>query len=100
MSRHSFACVVFKPDKFSAASNPLVQAVFGGLLIWLVAVRAFRWKRYDAIHQQFQARYEEGIVPGEAQKIVKVSRLYDMPLLMKYAFGFKTYGIVSLSNSA
>ena len=72
-------------------SNPLVQAVFGGLLIWLVAVRAFRWKRYNAIHQQFQAKYKEAIIPEEAQKIVQVSRLYDMPLLMKYASGFVVF---------
>jgi hypothetical protein len=84
--------------------SPPVQAlpVFGGLLIWLVAVRAFRWKRYNAIHRQFQAKYE-GITPEEAQKIIHVSTLYDMPLLMNYAFAFalfKTYGIVSWSNWA
>jgi hypothetical protein len=82
-----------------------VQAVFGGLLIWLVAVRAFRWKRYNAIHRQFQPKYnsKEGITPEEAQKIIQVSTLYDMPLLLNYALAFalfKTYGIVSRSNWA
>ena len=81
-----------------------VQAVFGGLLIWLVAVRAFRWKRYNAIHRQFQAKYKEGrITPEEAQKIIQISTMYDMPLLLNYSLGFalfKTYGIVSRSNSA
>ena len=85
--------------------SPPVQAIFGGVLIWLVAVRAFRWKRYNAIHRQFQAKYKEGlgITPEEAQKIIQVSTLYDMPLLMNYAIAFalfKTYGIVSRSNSA
>jgi hypothetical protein len=83
--------------------SPPVQAVFGGLLTWLVIVRAFRWKRYNAIHRQFQAKYKERITPEEAQKIIRVSTLYDMPLLMNYAIAFalfKTYGIVSRPNSA
>ena len=82
--------------------SPPVQAVFSGLLIWLVIVRAFRWKRYDAIHQQFQSKYKEGLTPEEAQKIIQVSTHYDMPLLMNFAIAFalfKTYGIVS-RNSA
>ena len=78
--------------------------ILGGLLIWLVTVRAFRWKRYNAIHRQFQAKYyKEGITPEEAQKIIQVSTLYDMPLLMNYAIAFalfKTYGIVSRPNPA
>ena len=81
--------------------SPPVQAVFGGLLIWLVTVRAFRWNRYNAIHRQFQAKHEE-LTPEEAQKIIQVSTLYDMPLLLNYALAFalfKTYGIVSWSNS-
>ena len=80
---------------------PQVQAVFCGVLVWLVAVQAFRWKRYNAIHRQFQVK--ERITPEEAQKIIQVSTLYDMPLLLNYALAFalfKTYGIVSRSNSA
>jgi hypothetical protein len=52
--------------------SPPVQAVFshGGLtsmiLIWLVTVQVFRWKRYNAIHRQFQAKYKEGLTPEEA----------------------------------
>ena len=83
--------------------SPPVRAVFVGLLIWLAVVRAFRWKRYNAIHRQFQAKYKEGITSEEAQKIIQVSRLYDMPLLLRYALAsvlFKSYGIVSRSNSA
>ena len=82
--------------------SPPVQAIFGGLLIWLVTVRAFRWKRYNAIHQQFQAKFKEGLTPEEAQKIIHVSTLYDMPLLLNYSLAFalfKTYGIVSWFNS-
>ena len=87
---------------FLANISPPVQAVFGGLLIWLVAVRAFRWKRYNAIHRQFQAKHEE-LTPEEAQKIIQVSTMYDMPFLMNYAIAFalfKTYGIVSWLNLA
>ena len=83
--------------------SPPVQVVCGGLLFWLVAVRAFRWKRYNAIHRQFQAKYNEGITPEEAQRIIQVSVLYDMPLLLNYSLAFalfKTYGIVSCFNSA
>ena len=85
--------------------SPPVQAVLCGLLIWLVAVRAFRWNRYNAIHRQFQAKYKDGlgITPEEAQKIIQVSTLYDMPLLLNYALAFalfKTYGIVSRSHLA
>ena len=83
--------------------SPPAQAVFGGVLIWLGTVRAFRWKRYNAIHRRFQAKYKEGMTPEEAQKIIQVSTLYDMPLLLNYAMAFalfKTYGIVSRSNSA
>ena len=88
---------------FQRHISPPVQAVIGGILIWLVTVRAFRWMRYNAIHRQFQAKYyKEGITPEEAQKIIQVSTLYDMPLLLNYALAFalfKTYGIVSRSNS-
>ena len=83
--------------------SPPVQAVIGGILIWLVTVRAFRWKRYNAIHQLFQAKYKAGITPEKAQKIIQVLTLYNMPLLMNYAIAFalfKTYGIVSRPNPA
>jgi hypothetical protein len=86
-------------DFLTHISPPLaVQAVFGSLLIWLLIVRAFRWKRYNTIHRRFQAKHKEGITPEEAQKIIQVSTLYDMPLLMNYAIAFalfKTYGIGS-----
>ena len=76
--------------------SPRVQAA-GGALVWLLVVRALRWRRYNAIHRQFQAKYET-MTPEEAQKIMQVSTLYDMPLLLNYSLAFalfKTYGIVS-----
>ena len=82
---------------------PRVQAVCGALLIWLAVVRACRWKRYNDIHRQFQAKYDEKtMTPEEAQKIIHVSTMYDMPLLLNYALAFalfKTYGVVSIFRS-
>ena len=82
--------------------SPPVQAVFGGIVIWLLIVRAFRWKRYNAIHRQFQAKYKT-MTPEEAQKIIQLSTMYDMPFLLTYALAFalfKTYGIVSTFRSS
>jgi hypothetical protein len=82
--------------------SPPVQAVFGGISIWLLTVRALRWKRYNAIHRQFQPKYET-MTPEEAQKIIQLSTMYDMPLLLNYALAFalfKTYGIVSSFRSS
>lgn len=79
--------------------SPRVQAV-SGALVWLLVVRALRWRRYNAIHRQFQAKYET-MTPEEAQKIIQVSTLYDMPLLLNYSLAFalfKTYGIPSISS--
>jgi len=82
--------------------SPRVQAVCGALLIWLAVVRACRWKRYNDIHRQFQAKYDEkSMTPEEAQKIIHVSTMYDMPLLLNYALAFalfKTYGVPSISG--
>ncbi|KAF8804023.1 hypothetical protein BYT27DRAFT_7340340 [Phlegmacium glaucopus] len=81
---------------------PPVQVGFGGLLIWLLVVRAFRWKRYNAIHRQYQAKYDERTMTAEeAQVVMKVSIMYDMPLLLNYSLAFalfKTYAIPSISE--
>ena len=69
--------------------SPQVQVIFGGCLIWLALVRTFRWKRYNDIHRQFQAKYDEKtITPEEAQKIIQVSMMYDMPLLLYFASAY------------
>jgi len=83
--------------------SPLIQAVFGALLIWLAVVRVFRWRRYNAIHRQFQAAYEaKTMTPEEAQIVMKVSTMYDMPLLLNYSLAFalfRTYAVVSSVRS-
>lgn len=80
---------------------PPTAVVAGGILTWLVLVRACRWRRYNAIHRKYEAKWDNGrgeITPEEAQEIINVSFMYEIPLLLNYAVGFalfKTYGIVS-----
>jgi len=82
---------------------PPLMAFSGGLVIWLALVRTFRWRRYNAIHCQYGPRWNNGkgiITPEEAQKIMAVSIIYDMPLLLNVSGGFalfKTFGIVRIS---
>ncbi|CAA7271256.1 unnamed protein product [Cyclocybe aegerita] len=78
--------------------------VVGVLLLWLVLVRSLRWRRYNAIHSKYGPKWNNGqgiITPEEAQKIIHVAGLYDMPLLMNVALAFalfKTYGIPTISK--
>ncbi|PPR04673.1 hypothetical protein CVT24_011890 [Panaeolus cyanescens] len=78
--------------------------VLGGVLGWVVLVRALRWRRYYAIHKTYGPKWDNGrgtISPGEAQKIMAVSTQYDMPLLLNYSLAFalfKTYAIPSISQ--
>ncbi|KAF5373142.1 hypothetical protein D9758_001537 [Tetrapyrgos nigripes] len=76
--------------------------IFFLLLSYLVLVRALRWKRYNKIHRKYQKRYEAGLLtPEDAQRIIKPSLGYDMPLVLGSAISFalfKTYGIPSISN--
>ena len=72
--------------------SPRAQAIFSVCLTWLVVVRIFRWKRYNSIHGQFQAKYhEKTITPEEAQKIIQVSMMYDMPFFMYYASAYAIF---------
>jgi len=80
----------------------LTLTAFSGVFIWLALVRIFRWRRYNAIHRQYGPRWNNGkgiITPEEAQKIIAVSFMYDMPMLLHIAMAFalfKTYGIVRI----
>lgn len=82
---------------------PFPAAFFGGIFLWLILVRIFRWRRYNAIHRKYGPIWNNGkgiITPEEAQKIMAVSSNYDMPLVMNFAGAFalfKTYGIVRIS---
>ena len=77
-----------------------LTAFSGGILLWLALVRVFRWRRYNAIHRKYGPRWSNGkgiMTPEEAQKIIAISFMYDMPMLLHIAMAFalfKTYGIV------
>jgi hypothetical protein len=69
------------------------------LLVYLSFVRLLRFRRYRKVHEEYQQKYEAGkLTPDDAQKIMTVSSMYDMPRLLNYSLAFalyKTYGIVS-----
>ncbi|KJA16602.1 hypothetical protein HYPSUDRAFT_147542 [Hypholoma sublateritium FD-334 SS-4] len=77
----------------------------GAVILWLCLVRILRWRRYNAIHRKFGARWNNGhgkITPQEAQEIMHVSCIYDMPWLVSLGGGLlvflNTYGIPSMSK--
>lgn len=79
-----------------------VSAIAGGFVLWLVVVRALRWRRYNAMHRKYGPKWNNGlgaITPQEAQEIMHLSTVYDMPFLLYKALSFalfKTYAIVRL----
>ncbi|KAF8197134.1 hypothetical protein BJ912DRAFT_954888 [Pholiota molesta] len=81
-----------------------VTTVAGGFILWLVVVRALRWRRYNAIHRKYGPKWNNGlgaINPQEAQEIIHLSTVYDMPFLVHKALSFalfKTYAIPSISK--
>ncbi|CAA7271255.1 unnamed protein product [Cyclocybe aegerita] len=78
-------------------------ALLAGLLIWLVVVRLLRWRHYNAIHSEYGPKWNDGkgsITPEEAQKIVNLSTLYDMPLLTYYALSFGLVGSYAIPTIA
>ncbi|KAF9476143.1 hypothetical protein BDN70DRAFT_935289 [Pholiota conissans] len=83
--------------------SPLTTAI-GGLAVWLLIVRALRWRRYNAIHRKYGPKWNNGLGvldPQEAQEIMHTSTFYDMPTLLYYALSFslfKTYAIPSISK--
>jgi len=78
------------------------MAVSGGIFLWLALVRTLRWKRYNAIQRKYGRKWKNGkgnITPEEAQNIMAVSIMYDMPMLLNYSVAFalfKTYAIVRI----
>jgi hypothetical protein len=82
---------------------PPIIAVVGGILLWIALVRTFRWRRYNAIHREYGPKWNNGkgnITPEEAQKIMAVSAMYDIPFWSNFALAFvllKSYGIVPTS---
>ena len=72
---------------------------------WIVVVRCFRWRHYNAIHHKYGQKWNNGkgvITVEEAQIVCHLSTLYDMPFLLDYGFSFalfKTFAIVSVNPS-
>lgn len=81
----------------------IIAGVVGGVaVLYLGLVRALRWRRYNAIHKKYEAKWKAGkLTPAEAQRVMHVSSVYDMPLLLNKALAFalfKTYGIPTISG--
>ncbi|TFK38424.1 hypothetical protein BDQ12DRAFT_111542 [Crucibulum laeve] len=87
---------------FKVNLNPTAVACAIPVVSYLCLVRALRWRRYNAIHRKYQAKFMSGtLTPEDAQEIILVSCAYDMPFLLNYALAFalfKTYGIPTISK--
>ena|SRR5258705_12072358 len=74
--------------------------IAGGIACWVSLSRNRRWDHYNAIHQKYGPKWDNGrgsITPEEAQVVVQLVTCYDMPLISYYASSFalfKTYAIV------
>jgi hypothetical protein len=61
---------------FQWSKSTLALASFAG---YLILVRLLRWRRYNAMMKRYAGRPLESITPEEAQQIIHVSSMYDMP---------------------
>ncbi|EIM82611.1 uncharacterized protein STEHIDRAFT_63775 [Stereum hirsutum FP-91666 SS1] len=71
------------------------------IISYLVLVRCLRWRRYDKLHMKYMKRDINSLTMREAQEILQLSLLWDMPDLVIYAYSFalfKTYGIPTISE--
>ncbi|KIY47807.1 hypothetical protein FISHEDRAFT_10948, partial [Fistulina hepatica ATCC 64428] len=73
-------------------------ALFGGLLsLYMTYVRKQRWKRYNAVHTQYEEKFRAGkLTPENAQEIFQLTFFYDMPTLTALASAYaliKAYDI-------
>ncbi|KAJ7202386.1 hypothetical protein GGX14DRAFT_654377 [Mycena pura] len=63
---------------------------------------ALRWRRYNAIHKKYAEKFEaKTLTPEEAQEVMQLAVLYDMPMLSEYSLAFalfKTYAIPTISR--
>ncbi|KAJ7186715.1 hypothetical protein C8R46DRAFT_1157924 [Mycena filopes] len=72
-------------------------------LVYLCAVRSLRWRRYNAIHRKYAAKFaaKTPLTTGEAQEVVQLAFFWDMPKLSTYSLAFalfKTYAIPTISQ--
>jgi hypothetical protein len=73
--------------------------LIGVLLVSYISyVRLHRWHRYTAVHAKYAGRSLNSITPQEAQEIMHLSMMWDLPSITLYALSFalfKAYGIVT-----
>lgn len=83
---------------------PTGNLQIAGLLClgYLSVVGFFRRRRYNTVHEKYTPKYKAGTLTlQDAQEIIGLSMMYDMPALMNYALAFalfKTYAIPSISK--
>jgi hypothetical protein len=68
-----------------------------GVACYLALVRALRWRRLRALERAYGSG--EGMSLADAQQIIALSLLWDMPGLINYSLAFamfKTYAVVSV----
>ncbi len=79
---------------------PTGNLQIAGLLClgYLSVVGLFRRRRYNTIHEKYTPKFRAGTLTlQDAQEIIGLSMMYDMPALMNYSLAFalfKTYAIV------
>lgn len=62
------------------------------VLGYLCLVQSLRWRRYNAVHEKYRRQFEtQTLTPEEAQQILHVGALYDMPSLVKYSLAFSLF---------
>jgi hypothetical protein len=80
-----------------------LRCVCALLAVYVALVRSLRWRRYHALHAKFAGRSLESITIEEAQEIMHLNSMWDLPFLNLYALSFamfKTYAIVSVMSLA
>jgi hypothetical protein len=78
-----------------------LQYVCALLAVYIALARSLRWRRYNALHAKFAGRSLESITVEEAQEIMHLNSMWDLPFINLYALSFamfKTYAIVSVMS--
>ncbi|TFK25911.1 hypothetical protein FA15DRAFT_755502 [Coprinopsis marcescibilis] len=69
---------------------------------YLTLVQLLRWRRYNAVHQQYQRKFDKGeLTPDDAQKIMQLASAWDMPFAFGAGYGvgiLRTFSIPTVSK--
>lgn len=69
------------------------------VLGYLCLVQSLRWRRYNAVHEKYRRQFEtQTLTPEEAQQILHVGALYDMPSLVKYSLAFSLFKAAAIPS--